>query len=261
MNSNPQVVSGDNAYIYGGPHAYTRFVRGTIPVGSGIFTIKGSIPDPAFQTAYELYCALQNIGMRPEKGTSTQLIVQAKASRKTIHTHYSPDLGTIVKRANHKSVNIYCEALLKVLGKKYDKAGSMEDGAAVIKAHWKNRGLDMDGFFMEDGSGLSPRNGVTTYQFAQLLRLVQKNPAVSEIFYASLPIGGKTGTVKYLFRNTNASGKIRLKSGSLERARSYSGIATSSTGRLIAFSIIANNYTCSSSTIRKKMEAVMAKLC
>ncbi len=253
--------TGDNAYIYGGPYAYTRSIRGTIPVGSGTFTIKGSMPDPAFQAAYELYCALENVGMRASKGASTQLALQKNSQRKTFHTHRSPDLAMLIKRANHKSVNIYCEALLRILGKKHGKNGSMEAGVEVVEQHWEKRGLDMSGFFMEDGSGLSPRNGVTSYQFAQLLRLVQRNSAVSDVFWESLPIGGRTGTVRYMFRNTIADGRIRLKSGSINRVRSYSGIAKSKAGRLIAFSIIANNYTCSSSTIRKKMQNVMVKLC
>ncbi len=253
--------TGDNAYIYGGPYSYIRTIRGTIPVGSGIFTIKGSIPDPVFQTAYQLYCALENAGIRPSKGASTQLALQKTTTRKNFHTHLSPNLATLIKRANHKSVNLYCEALLRVLGVKQGEGGSMEAGTEVVKQHWEKRGIDMSGFFMEDGSGLSPRNGVTSYQFAQLLRLVERNTSVSDIFYESLPIGGKTGTVKYMFRNTIADGKIRLKSGTIGRVRSYSGLAKAKDGRMIAFSIIANDYTCSSSVIRKKMQAVLVKLC
>lgn len=253
--------TGDNAYIYGGPYAYTRFVRGTIPVGSGIFTIKGSIPDPPFQAAYELYCALQNAGMRPEAGVTTQLDTQKTAKRVSFHTHRSPTLATIIQRTNFESVNLYCEAMLRVLGEQFGEASSMEAGTEVIQKHWEDKGIDMTGFFLEDGSGLSARNGVTTYQFAQILRSVQNNPSIGETFYESLPVGGQSGTVKYLFRNSKANGKIRLKSGSIGRVRSYSGYATSSAERKIAFSIIANNYTCSSSTIRKKMERVMALLC
>jgi len=40
--------TGDNAYIYGGPYADTRFIRGTIPSGSGTFKIKALFLIPLF---------------------------------------------------------------------------------------------------------------------------------------------------------------------------------------------------------------------
>ncbi|GAG80932.1 unnamed protein product, partial [marine sediment metagenome] len=46
--------SGDNAYIFGSPYSYTRFIRGTIPIGKSTFTIKGAIPDPPFFAAHKL---------------------------------------------------------------------------------------------------------------------------------------------------------------------------------------------------------------
>ena len=43
--------TGDNAYIYGAHYTNERYVRGTIPAGSGTFTIKGSIPEPPLTAA------------------------------------------------------------------------------------------------------------------------------------------------------------------------------------------------------------------
>ncbi|MEM9991292.1 MAG: D-alanyl-D-alanine carboxypeptidase/D-alanyl-D-alanine-endopeptidase, partial [Bacteroidota bacterium] len=204
----------------------------------------------------------QDVGISAQLGIGTSLDTPPETqSRTTFHTQHSPALLDIITRANFKSVNVYCDALIRLLGKRFGKGGSMAAGTTVVEEYWTKQGIDMMGFFMQDGSGLSPRNGVSTRQFAQLLQLVEQNPKLSGIFYETLPIGGESGTVKYLFRDTAAKGKIRLKSGSLGRVRSYSGYATAKNGRKVAFSIIANNYTCSSRTIRKKLEKVMSTLC
>ncbi|HEY9704706.1 MAG TPA: D-alanyl-D-alanine carboxypeptidase, partial [Allocoleopsis sp.] len=55
-------------------------------------------------------------------------------------------------------------------------------------------------------------------------------------------------------------GKVWAKSGTITRVRAYSGYAISAEGRLLAFSVIANNFLCTQSEIRKKMESFIAEL-
>jgi len=178
-----------------------------------------------------------------------------------LHTHYSPTLNEITKRANHKSVNLYCEAMIRAIGAKNNAKNSLEGGIEAIGNYWEAQGLGISGFFLRDGSGLSPRNGITPSQLAGILRLVSRDRALFNTFYATLPIGGQSGTVKYLFKGTAAAGNIRAKSGSLERVRSYTGYAKSSSGKLLAFAAIANNYKGSSRTIRKEFEKLMVSFC
>lgn len=112
-----------------------------------------------------------------------------------------------------------------------------------------------------DGSGLSARNGITALQMAKILQLGTTERESFKAFYGTLPIGGKSGTVKSLFQNTVASGNIRLKSGSIERVRAYTGYARTQDGRMLAFAFLVNNYTGSGIALRNKMEKVMIKLC
>ena len=127
--------SGDNAYIFGAPFSYTRFIRGTIPVGSKLFTIKGSIPDPPFFAAHLLLNTLEAAGITTSKLATSQFELDrlgvAKTKRATIHTHRSPTLRDIVKETNLKSVNLYCEAMLKLIG---DKAKGERSTAAGVEA-------------------------------------------------------------------------------------------------------------------------------
>ena len=64
-----------------------------------------------------------------------------------------------------------------------------------------------------------------------------------------------------MLKGTVAEGRLRAKSGTLERVRAYSGYATAHNGKLLAFSIIANNYEGSGGAIRQKLEQLMLELC
>ncbi len=266
--------SGDQAYIFGGPYSYTRFVRGTIPVGTGVFKVKGSIPDPPFFAAYELMRSLDKKGIDCTAGASSLLEEErtgnqnlersapgSSLERKSFYNYSSPRLKDIVAEANRKSVNIYCEAMLKAIGQQEKSLGTTEAGIAVIEERLKAKGLSLDGFFMQDGSGLSPRNGITSAQLSNFLYQIRKNKTIGSLFYRSLAVGGKSGTLRYLFKGTVAEGKIHGKSGGMGRVRSYAGYATTVGGKELIFSIIANNYTGKSGDVRRKMERLMIDFC
>ncbi len=253
--------TGDNAYLYGGPFAYTRVARGTIPVGDGLFQIKGAIPDPPFFAASTLLNALEISGVETAKQASTQRELNLTQKRTTLFTHYSPTLIEIAQRANFESVNLYCESLIRAIGAKQNGDDSLLAGIEAIQNYWASQDIDTEGWFLMDGSGLSPRNGITPLQLAQILQKATKDVATFKVFYTTLPIGGKTGTVKYLFQNSSANGKIRLKSGSIERVRAYTGYAQGKNEQMLVFALMVNNYIGSSSSLRRKMERLMESLC
>lgn len=253
--------TGDNAYIYGGPYAYARVIRGTIPVGSGLFTIRGSIPDPPFLAAHSLFYALEAANISATKQAATSVEVNSSRNRTTIHTYLSPSLKEIATRANHKSINIYCESMIRAIGAKNNVENSLVGGIEAIENFWEAKGVDLDGFFLEDGSGLSARNGVTPKQLATMLRVVANDENAFDIFYSTLPIGGQSGTIQNLFRGTRAEGKIRAKSGSIGRVRAYVGYATNRSGELVTFAFFANNYVGGSSAVRDQLEQLMISLC
>lgn len=260
--------SGDQAYIFGAPFSYTRFIRGTIPIGSGPFTIKGSIPDPPFFAAYTLMDYLEKNGVATSKDASSLLElnrVNGKLSKgktyQTFYTFKSPPLSEIVKITNEKSVNLYCEAMLRTMGVKIKKEGTAEAGLEVIKDFLAKNGIDNDAFFIADASGLSMRNAVSAKQMALFMTAISKDKNINRIFEASLPKAGETGTLKGMFKNSIAIGKLKAKSGGMTRVRSYTGYATTKSGKQVAFSVIANNFTGKSSVIRRKMEALMIGVC
>jgi len=258
--------SGDNAYIFGAPYTYTRFVRGTIPVGNKKFTVKGSIPDPPFFMAHSLMQALDKAGVYTSQMAST--MSELKYTNKTITknrqsllTFESPKLSTIVKETNLKSVNLYCESMLRTIGKEIGGEGSAEKGLSLIEASLKEQNVETDGFFMEDGSGLSVRNAISSYHLASIMQMIAKDKTIFQTFISSLPLAGRTGSLKYMFKGSKAENRLLAKSGGMNRVRSYTGFVPKKSGGWMAFSVIVNEFSGRSGVMRDKMERLMIALC
>lgn len=257
--------TGDQAYIFGAPYTYHRYVRGTIPVGSDKYTIKGAMPDPAYFAAFRLMQALDAAGISVKGGADNAAAWarsghRASGKRVQLAVVTSPTVEAIVQRTNEQSVNLYAEALLKAIGAHRGAGPTTEAGVAAVRAFWEERGIDMSGFFLEDGSGLSPRNGVTASQLCQIMSKSARDKDIYAHFKPSLAIGGKTGTASGMFKGTSAVGRVFLKSGSMRRVRAYTGYITTRTGELRAFAILANNFEGESSDMRKLMERVMVAM-
>lgn len=256
--------SGDNAYIFGAPYSYDRYIRGTIPAGTGQFTVKGSLPDPPLFAAQHFAKLLHDINISSTHGPTTDRILQIPLdqNRKILYTHYAPDLKTIIARTNIKSVNLYCEAMLKALGKKETGAGAeAQKGLKIIQGFWEARGLSFEGIHLADGGGLSRTNLVTADFMTNLLRKTALDAKINKTIYDSLPVAGKSGNMKYYLKGTAAEGNIHCKTGTMENVRSFAGYATNKQGKRLAFCIIVNNHSCSTSVLRKKLEPLMKAMC
>lgn len=249
--------TGDNAYIYGGAYEYAKSVKGTIPAGSGIFTIKGSVPDAPLLAAQQLTECLKAEGVPVSQPPAATLRAGSRAYRKSIYTVWSPKLADIVFRANQESVNLYCEAMLKAIGKQQAGSGDRLAGVKAIQAIWKDRGLDLQQITVEDGSGLSRSDRISALQLAGVVRKCLKDPVIAEVFKESLPVAGISGTLEHSMIGTTAAGRLSAKTGSMRGVRSYTGFVQNKAGQWLCFSLIANDYTCSTSTLKRKMEELL----
>lgn len=252
--------SGDQAYLYGAPRSGFVYMKGTIPANTEQFAVRGALPDPPLLCATLLNNALtdKNILVSQPAFALTKKTA-GLALRKLIYLYSSPALKEIVKQTNVNSINLNAEALLKVCGmKKYDDQ-STEAGIKAVQEYWRQKGLDITGWFMYDGSGLSPNNGISASQISKALSLISKDSIFSS-FYNTIPVAGQTGTVYRLGKGTAAEGNVRVKSGTLSKVICYSGYVKSKSGELYSFSLLANNYNCTNSMIISKLEKIIIKM-
>ena len=254
--TNDVTVSGsrDNAFIYGAPGDLHRRVTGYIPANRKAFEVDGSMPDPPAFAVQELKKALTDAGIEIRQSSMTE-----KAQTKVLISHLSPVLDSVIWHTNRKSINLYAESILKTMAWKQTGTGSYTSGFKAVRSVLSKTGANMDGFNMEDGSGLSRLNAVSSAQMTAFLSYAYRQPFGTS-YLESLSVSGVSGTLKNITGGTVAEGKVFAKSGSMQKVRSYSGFVQASDGKLYAFCIIVNNYNCSSSVIRKKLEDLMVAM-
>jgi len=254
--------SGDNGYIYRAPGCYQAVLRGTVPAGRKEFAIKGSLPQPALFTARYLKKSLISESISVLKPANKLSEKGSYEEWTQFHSTHSPILADIIYVLNKRSVNLYAEQLLRYLSVYKSGDGTLKDGRKTILKFLSENGIDLSGLHLEDGSGLSPNNLITTEMMVQLLKMMHTKKSFN-VFYNSLALAGDAndlGYFKNFGKNTIIEKKCRIKSGLIQGVRSHSGYLTAKSGRLIAFSFIANNFTVPHSKIDKIHETLLIHL-
>lgn len=266
--------SDDNAFIYGSSYSSYRTAQGTIPPNKKNYEVEGAIPDPAYFCARSLETALKRIdisisgktttirALRDDKELNEHVsgyndgVEYNAMKRKTLYVNYSPTLDKIVYWTNLKSLNLYAEHLLKYICYSKTGFGTESQGTDIVTNFWKARGVDVSGFFMNDGCGLARANVITTKTETQILRLIAKDKTYNA-FYNSLPVAGKSGSLGGLCEGTFAENNMHAKSGYITRARGYAGYVKNRKGELLCFSVLANNYDCTPTEMKRKLEKIL----
>ena len=238
--------SGDNAYAFLPPLANTAYLRGSWAVGINKTGISVALPDPAYDAAFRLQDTLNRIGITSSGAstTSRQLDVEGMTMpsvKVKLSTITSPSLSEIVYWLNKKSVNLYAEHLLRTIAWKSGRAATANNGAAVEKNYWANKGIDKNALNIIDGSGLSPATRVTTAAMASILYQAQQEDWFAD-FYKSLP----------------ENNGMKLKSGTINDVSSFAGYYTAENGSKYVIVININNY--SGSGINAKLFRVLDTL-
>ncbi len=245
--------SGDQGYAYAGPRRRLVTFRGTVPAG-GKFTIKGALPNPPLSClhAFRDYLKKKEFSveeMAVERGVSL-------AEGKRIYQGHSPSLAKILVPTNQKSVNLNADCLFKAL----TPQGTTLGAQTKMNAHWKEQGVDLDGFLAHDGSGLSPQNTVTAHQVAHILRLTSDSEH-GATFRKSLPVAGRSGTLRSFGRGTILEGRLFAKTGSMERVRAWAGYLITRSQERYAFALLINHYHGSDAAVRSATARFLERLC
>ncbi len=236
--------TSDEGYVFAAPYSTNGWLAGTIPANTDDFILKASIADPPRLMARIADRELESAGITVSGEPSTTRLLQS-AIQDEIHIiteTTSPPLKDILEVLNHESVNLYAEHLLKELGKKFKRKGSTEAGIEVVYSFLTMAGIKTEGLFIEDGSGVSPLNALTSESVTRLLQYMRNKGKFYDVFWNSLPEAGKEGSLKNYFKDQTFESSMRAKSGSMTRVRNYAGYLKTASGKELIFSIIVNNY-------------------
>lgn len=175
--------------------------------------------------------------------------------RFTITAYESPLLTDIMYDTNHRSDNALAEAFLKTVGFQKEGDQTLQTGKDVIYNHLKERGFDLEGLNIADGSGLSRSNKVTPISQVKFLADLMEEPYYKD-FFTSLPVGGQSGTLKNMFFG-DCYGQVFAKTGTLNKVKALAGYIKTKQGKTLTFSILVNNYSGSVSQVKQKMEEML----
>ena len=209
-------------------------------------TIANPSPDLLMRDSLEVALKAAGIkvkhkNVKAEKKVATSLVLDYK----------SLELSKIVESLLIRSDNMYTECVLRAIASNAGKQPTSSNGVAVVKNFWKEKGLDVEGLFMLDGSGLSRTNKAPVSFFTQMLALALPSLKERNVDFELLfPVAGKNGTVRRVAANTPAAGKFALKSGSMSHVQCYVGYYPVDAPKY-AVAILINSFTCPRSELVK----------
>jgi D-alanyl-D-alanine carboxypeptidase/D-alanyl-D-alanine-endopeptidase (penicillin-binding protein 4) len=172
----------------------------------------------------------------------------------------SDSLGLVISVINKNSQNFFAEQTLKTMGAELGGEGSFEKGLEMVRVFFDSLGIGKDDLGIYDGSGLSHHNMATPLAIIRLFRKMYRSPNF-EVYYESLAIPGIDRSVRKRLEGVEFRERARTKTGSIVNVRDFSGyIDGPHTGRLFAFSMMVNSFSCESSYVEDWFDSVTAVL-
>jgi D-alanyl-D-alanine carboxypeptidase/D-alanyl-D-alanine-endopeptidase (penicillin-binding protein 4) len=238
-------------------------VTGNIPLHAPPYSDEIAVDDPETLAGRVFRDALSRAGVRimgvlgkREKGASSPRITEDDG---TMAQHTSQTLGVLLREMNLPSDNHYAEIMLRHVGvawsKKQGEAGktvsadTLDQGLAAESAFLKQIGISEEEVFLKDGSGLSRLNVVTPRSVVQLIQAMKKHRN-GDLLFGSLPLSGRSGTLKNRMKGTPAEANVHAKTGTFTEASALSGIVYTRSGEPLAFSLLMNQFLGSATPIR-----------
>jgi D-alanyl-D-alanine carboxypeptidase/D-alanyl-D-alanine-endopeptidase (penicillin-binding protein 4) len=224
---------------------------GALVVGHGVTGPDG----PAGVAAARLQALLKARGVRFGRQARTGRASAEALATPPLATDRSPSMATLVRTTNRPSDNFYAELLLKVVGAESGTAGSTTAGAAVVRSTLAPLGLRPT---IADGSGLSRSNRTTARQLVTLLTAMRAGESATA-WLGSMAVAGRNGTLVRRMRGTAAAARCLGKTGTLRGVSALSGYCTTTSGRNIVFSFVANGVGYGAKAVEDRMVAALAR--
>ena len=240
-------------------YSWQPIFSGVMPVNHRV-TIRTEIPEAALLVADSLSNLLRTMGIEADSSSVTARVYKSSGhERILIYTYYSEPLKNIIKETNYRSINLYAENIFSYIALQKDSIATTQTAANVTSSYWREKGLPAQKVFQVDGSGLSMKNAVNADFFVQLLVYMRKKAKYRDVFFSSLPAAGESGTVASFLSGTALSGKVYVKSGSMERVQNYSGYINHQ-NKWYAFCVMINNFEGERSVVQKQIGELLLSL-
>jgi D-alanyl-D-alanine carboxypeptidase/D-alanyl-D-alanine-endopeptidase (penicillin-binding protein 4) len=187
-----------------------------------------------------------------------KLATVPSSGTRLMHVAMSDTLDVVLKRLNKISSNFIAEMLLKTMGAELKGApGSFAKGIEAAEDFLeKDVGIPRGTYVMKNGSGLNDANRYSASQVNRLLRYMYDRFPLQPEYLSSMGIAGKDGTLRYRFEGSDAVGRLRAKTGTLENVSALSGYVQAVGGEKFIFSTMVNDYAGKSAPVIQSIDAL-----
>ncbi len=152
------------------------------------------------------------------------------ANARMLAWHDSETLADTIRLINKQSNNVMARMLLLTLGAEQGGGGATpQTGAGAALNLLREQGVNVSGWVLENGSGLSRNERLTAEGLSSMLELAWRSPLMPE-FMSSLAIAGVDGTLRRRLRSDEVKGVAHLKTGTLRDARALAGYVLGASG-------------------------------
>lgn len=250
------VNSGDQTYISPSLTDGSLLIQGTIPAGSGTFSIKGSINNPPLAFANLLRAKLKFSGIE-----NAAILIQKTEDLRIspLLTFSAPSLINLIEEANQKSNNLISEGLHRAVAQKLVQQTDLRVANEAIAGFWKSKFEEDHFLHLTDGSGLSRTNLITPRLMTQILQYILTLDS-KDVFLNSLSTAGVSGTLSTFCTQNSLKGNLKGKSGSMSKVLCYAGVFNNKKGERVYFTIFVNHFNGKTASVKKVIEHFLASI-
>lgn len=148
------------------------------------------------------------------------------------------NIWDVINLTNKNSDNYLAESLFKLYANMIAKKSS-KSYIDLRDSLSKKLYLECEECMLNDGSGLSRRNLVTTRTIINLLKNAY-NSEYRDLYLNSLSIGGIDGTIRKRFKSNSSYNNVKAKTGTLRNVSGLAGYVKSLDGENLIFAFIFN---------------------
>jgi serine-type D-Ala-D-Ala carboxypeptidase/endopeptidase (penicillin-binding protein 4) len=200
-------------------------------------------PDAARSAAGAFASALR------AQGIAVATVSRAKATRGAPQLAAVPSMtvSQIVTQLLLISDNSAAEVMLRQIGLKAGRGGSIAGGRRALRAELVKLGVWTPRTVTQDGSGLARESRVQPEVLVKLLRrAAEPGQGTLRSLLTGLPVAGVEGSLRARFLDPTmhpADGVVRGKTGTLTGVRSLAGYLRTPDGTLLYYAMIINDTT------------------
>jgi D-alanyl-D-alanine carboxypeptidase/D-alanyl-D-alanine-endopeptidase (penicillin-binding protein 4) len=213
---------------------------GRLPSRCDEYMLTRSVLDaPAY--AYGLFMQLwQQLGGE-FNGSLREQALPDDWSETPVASWNSPPLAEVVKSINKYSNNMMTRHLLLTLGlERAGKPATVAHGITAVQDYLTTAGIDHSQLVMVNGSGLSRDERVTGSLLGSVLEQGFTMTAMPE-FVSSLPLSGLDGTMRTRLTHEGPSGRMHIKTGSLDNVAGIAGYVHARSGKHFVVVALVNH--------------------